>query len=315
MLLHRFKFSIWSVVSLLLTILLAAPVISAQPAELEVGIENLGIEPGTSQFSIGVFMRNTVDTVIHFNILIQLDRPDIIYFEPDIDTVGTLISGWESVQIVPLGEFENAIEIDAQANLSNPPEITPGIGPQSGETPLFKLLASLDELPDTMPDQTVTIHMLTYPSWFRFYNQEEQVIGLNHETVCDSVHFLCLQWVEDTICLYWEKVSFPPYDSSAYECENLPFIDSSIVKTYPGSVTAMLSTCGDVDGNGEVDISDITRIISYLYLGGDPPPVLRVANPDGSTDGTIDISDITYLIAALYIDHREMICPYIPPEE
>ena len=82
-----------------------------------------------------------------------------------------------------------------------------------------------------------------------------------------------------------------------------------------GSVTVMLSTCGNVNGNGNIDIADITALISYLYLGGDPPPVLRVANVNGTPDGTIDISDITGIIAHLYLDHRELNCPFTPPHD
>jgi len=67
--------------------------------------------------------------------------------------------------------------------------------------------------------------------------------------------------------------------------------------------------CGDADNSsGEPDISDITRIISYLYLHGGPLIYPAAANVDGSPDGTIDISDIVYLIRYLYISGPDLIC-------
>ena len=311
---HRFKLHIWLVGFLILAVISTAPTTTAQPVELEVKIEDLGVEPGIGDFTIGVFMKNYIDTITHFEFLIQLDQPSIIGFDAQIDTTGTLISGWELVLSQNIEGWESNIAINAQADIETIPGFTPGIGPQSGEIPLLKLVAHTFEYPDSLPDQTVGLWTQAYPAWFAFYNQMEQRIGLYVDTVCDSVYFRCTNWAGD-LCLFWEKVHFPPYDSAAYECDYTPFIDTNIVKVDNGSVTVMLSMCGDVNGNGDIDISDITRLISFLYLHGDPPPVMRVANINGSPDGTIDISDITYIIAALYIDHRELNCPYVPPED
>ena len=314
MYIHRFKLKIWLAVLLILTVITAAPAIKAQLVELEVDIEDLGVEPGISEFTIDFFMKNYIETVTRFELLILLNQPDIIGFESYLDTNGTLISGWESVQSYNLDGLENNIYINAQADVANPPEYTPGIEPQTGEIPLFRLVAHSYIFPDTVPDQTVGLWLQPNPSWFKFFNVGE-LIGIYQDTVCDSVYFRCVYWIDDTICLEWEPTQFPPYDSAAFECDHILVVDTNAVKVYNGSVTVLLSTCGDVNGNGDIDISDITALISFLYLHGDPPPVLRVANLDGSLDGTIDISDITYIIAALYIDHRELVCPYIPPEE
>jgi len=58
-------------------------------------------------------------------------------------------------------------------------------------------------------------------------------------------------------------------------------------------------TRGDVNFNGDIDISDIVYLIRYLYLGGDPiQPDIIVA--DVNCDSLYDIVDITYLIQYLY---------------
>ncbi len=64
----------------------------------------------------------------------------------------------------------------------------------------------------------------------------------------------------------------------------------------------------DCSASEDPDISDITRLISFLYL--QDPELCCVAEADvdnsgGSspTVGDVDISDITYLIDHLYLDH------------
>ena len=75
------------------------------------------------------------------------------------------------------------------------------------------------------------------------------------------------------------------------------------------TVQSMGQECGDIDcSGGEPDISDITRLIDYLYLSHDPlcDPLLADVNNSG---GEPDISDITRLIDFLYISHNPLNCP------
>jgi hypothetical protein len=60
---------------------------------------------------------------------------------------------------------------------------------------------------------------------------------------------------------------------------------------------------GDVNGDWETNIFDITYIISYLYLDGPPPVIMNNADVNG--DCTINIFDITYLITYLYLNGSE----------
>ncbi|MBN1211078.1 MAG: dockerin type I repeat-containing protein [candidate division Zixibacteria bacterium] len=316
MLHHRNKLKFWLAGLLILATLFAAPIVSAQPVELEFDIGDIGIEAGLYEVKVPVYLTNYTETIAGFELMVQENRPDVTVLHWLIDTVGTLIGGWEYVHSENFDGYNTNVNIMAVANLANPPENTPGVSPQAGETPFFNLIAYVNDLDDTLPDQTVTYSTNPiYPFCPMFSNQLGQLIGIEQDTVCDSVYFLCEYWIEDTICLSWTPVQTPPYDSVSYECRNITVLDTNVVKLTKGSVTVMLSTCGDVNGNGDIDIADITALISYLYLHGNPPPVMRVANLNGSPDGTIDISDITHIIAALYIDHRELICPYVPPED
>ena len=52
---------------------------------------------------------------------------------------------------------------------------------------------------------------------------------------------------------------------------------------------------GDVDGNGNVDISDVTALIAYILNGN--AEGIDLANADCNVDGDVDISDVTTLIS------------------
>lgn len=66
-------------------------------------------------------------------------------------------------------------------------------------------------------------------------------------------------------------------------------------------------TCGDINqSGGDADISDITFLISYLYLEGTPPEPLWLGSVDCNEE--IDIADITSLIAFLYLNGNPLCC-------
>jgi len=67
------------------------------------------------------------------------------------------------------------------------------------------------------------------------------------------------------------------------------------------------STCGDIDGNGLMNIQDITYLINFIYRGG-PAPV-PPATGDVNNSGAANIQDITYLINYLYKGGPEPVCP------
>jgi hypothetical protein len=74
-----------------------------------------------------------------------------------------------------------------------------------------------------------------------------------------------------------------------------------------GPVRNLGVLCGDFDSTGAVNILDITYLINYLYLGGQAPDPLEMA--DVNSDGSINILDIIYLIRYLYKGGPEPNCP------
>jgi len=65
--------------------------------------------------------------------------------------------------------------------------------------------------------------------------------------------------------------------------------------------------CGDANGDGAVNILDISFLIAFLYLEGPPPDPEEAA--DVNSDGAINVLDITYLIKFLYLSGSEPNCP------
>jgi hypothetical protein len=58
---------------------------------------------------------------------------------------------------------------------------------------------------------------------------------------------------------------------------------------------------GDVTGDGNVDISDVTALIDYLLTGNATGVNLQAANVDG--DSTVSVADVTALIDYLITNH------------
>jgi hypothetical protein len=100
--------------------------------------------------------------------------------------------------------------------------------------------------------------------------------------------------------------------SKFMRCEN--DIIHSCHFPHPCQPQCCVGLTGDVDcsghpGDEEPDISDITRLIDYLYISHNPLCCAEEADVDVS-GGEPDISDITYLIDHLYLSHKALpACP------
>ena len=65
--------------------------------------------------------------------------------------------------------------------------------------------------------------------------------------------------------------------------------------------------CGDANGNGSVNIIDVSYIINYLYKHGPAPNPLELADVNHSD--TINVLDVSYLINFLYRHGSSLNCP------
>ncbi|UCC45609.1 MAG: M6 family metalloprotease domain-containing protein [Candidatus Zixiibacteriota bacterium] len=97
------------------------------------------------------------------------------------------------------------------------------------------------------------------------------------------------------------------WDTARYDvpAEQLKFTDTMEVFSpdfvFGQDTTEILAyTPGDIDGVEGVDIGDLTNMISFLFIQGDPPCVNDAADVNNDCVGP-DIGDLTYLIGYLFI--------------
>ncbi len=76
-------------------------------------------------------------------------------------------------------------------------------------------------------------------------------------------------------------------------------IPANYIARWNGSSWSRLGyICGDVDGNGTLDLGDVLYLIAYLYKNGPAPVPLQAGDADCS--GGIDLGDVLHLINYLY---------------
>ena len=93
---------------------------------------------------------------------------------------------------------------------------------------------------------------------------------------------------------------FYPYDAVLY----VPRASLEAYRTAPKwsrfKIIVPIEDVGDVDGNGSIDISDVTALIDHL-LGSETSVSTLLADVD--IDGSIGISDVTALVDQILTDH------------
>ncbi len=95
----------------------------------------------------------------------------------------------------------------------------------------------------------------------------------------------CIIDYADAVCLYNPQLCTPVectcVDPAIGSCDPCDF-------QYPG----------DVDNTGQINISDLTYLVSFVFQGGPAP--YPVANGDVDGSCSIDVADVTYLTASLF---------------
>ena len=75
-----------------------------------------------------------------------------------------------------------------------------------------------------------------------------------------------------------------------------------------GTPGGMPAVCGDVQGDGIVNVGDVVYLVSYLYKSG-PAPLCPSDRGDVQNDGIINVGDVVYLVSYLYKSGPEPACP------
>lgn len=85
-----------------------------------------------------------------------------------------------------------------------------------------------------------------------------------------------------------------PYLETGVPAENI--VNNSTAVMFRVSADPVMA--GNANGDGSINILDVTYLVSYLYKGGAAPVPLAAGDPNCS--GNLNILDVTYLISYLY---------------
>lgn len=83
---------------------------------------------------------------------------------------------------------------------------------------------------------------------------------------------------------------------------------SAMSNLYIARAETHVFACGDVNADGRVTMADITRLIGFVFLDGDPPLPIEAGNANGGGDGKVTMSDVTALISYIFQDGPEPTC-------
>ncbi len=223
----------------------------------------------------------------------------------NIDTVGTLVGGWELVESRSLGGYGYDIKITASSNAPPVmPPYVPGIGyPQYGDIPLIKIMGDIKDISEEDTLRTVKIKIISSSlSHFSFSDEDGNGIGIVTEEVEDTLWWECTAWADSVTCLNWKRVSTGPADSFGLDTILVGHLDTSVVFLKDGSLKVELGVCGDANNDGDVNLLDILYLISNIYSGGPDPenPMMADCNCDGDPGVNINLLDILHLISYIY---------------
>ncbi len=232
--------------------------------DLEVIVDEVSSLPGQQNVVIPIYMKNYHDSVAGFNMWVVLERPDIMEFQEVLDTTGTLISGWESMNAHSMGGQGHDLSFFAISNVM--PPFTKAIGyPQYGEIPLVKLVVDVYPIPDTMTDRTVTIFVITEPAGnFCFSDPYGYCIGFvggqldtTKVSVTDGMLTVLVPICGD----------IDGSNSEPNVVDLMYFVDYLFFDGPPPLVMDM----ANVDGDNGVNVADLMYLVYFLFFGGPPP--------------------------------------------
>ena len=145
----------------------------------------------------------------------------------NIDTVGTRISGWQLVTSRSITGTPRDIKIIGAADSYLTPGSATPIAPGSGV--LFRLNADILPISDTVGDRSVNILPQAFLDHMNFSRPDGSSIGIVEYDVIDTNYWRCNAWVppDSEVCLSYERVNEPPYDSVTYEATTDARIDSA----------------------------------------------------------------------------------------
>lgn len=77
---------------------------------------------------------------------------------------------------------------------------------------------------------------------------------------------------------------------------------SPLSKIFSYTASDYTYKCGDVNDDGVANLADVTALVDFVYLGGQPPQPIKRGNIDGDPYEKLNLTDIASLIGQIYLN-------------
>ncbi len=261
-----------------------------------------------SEFTIGSWHCNSADLGVCFDSTFipgydSTSVDTVVGLFGGVDTVGTLTSGWEFMDTRSLSGLGYDYRIAAIADLYLPFDIE-GLPPRTEPSVLFNSLVNVADIPDTATNRTVDINLngsiLDLAPLFS--DQYGNLIGMRIDTIPDTQFYRCTAWLppDNDICLSYQRVTGPPYDSIFVDSIPVTTLDTFKVIIESGSLTVLKCLIGDVNSDDLYNLLDILSLSDDIYAKDFSPQ--DVWKGDFNCDCTVNLLDILSVIDMLYTE-------------
>lgn len=329
---------------------------NAQSPEVYLALNDTSVTAGDTTGWLTVSFANYQDTLAAFTMRIVLDNPDLIDFRTDaldttydtiwqycggwdafgnctlwvdtmivdtmlesgaIDTVGTLLSGWEFVTAQSYSANRTDIKVTALADIFGG-DYTPGLPPRTDPGVLFRIrFRAVEETLDST-DNTVSLDILPNLTETGFSDPSGDLFGvISGFNICDTVatdpELVCDTFYRYWRCEVWNGPDCDSFstttdpdsaafftDSLSVDTVNWTFLNENTVFYTNGTVTVNFidCLCGDVNDDGTFNIGDPVYLISWIFKGGPEP--LHLECCDVNSDMAVNIGDAVYMVQAIF---------------
>jgi hypothetical protein len=250
----------------------------------------------------------------------SLEIDSVEAYQGNLDIAGSLISDWEVVEsrAVSTGDYGLDILVSAISDQTpSPPLDVLPISPQNGGL-LFRILADIFEIPPEQEDRTVAVQIdQSWKPYFVFSTPEGEAIGWVSVPTPDTNYYMCTL-PDPGGCGEWTHV--PEWqcpngdgslcDSMRVDTVDVAVLDDTQVSLFDGSITVESWVCGDITGEGNVSIGDVSLMIDHLFINQEPLANPAAGNVNCSTEVPVvlTIGDLTALIDHLFISQLPLCC-------
>jgi hypothetical protein len=274
---------------------------------IELRLDSVFVSEG-QQARMPVYLANYFDTLGGIQLFLRVDRPGICSLMTTIDTAGSLLSGWPYIKLSHVGGSSYNVSFTALASAIGGGSAPP-LAPQAGQQPLFYLTLKAYTNLNPLFDIEAHIDFVTGDyTLFGFSTPHGELVGMTPQETVDTLYYQCLEWDND-VCLSWQQVQFPPYDSMQIVIDTTLMLDTVLVKvTQHGYVGIVPWICGDYNGDQNVNLTDVTLMVNYLFSGGPPPSNFAPIDVASPCEFQINLTDLTLLVNRLFLGGAPLSC-------